>query len=126
MPTMRMTISAMTMRAAGSTRSPEKLANCREIGAARHDQDGCLAERADDGSDGAIDQSAAVIEHVDGDALRQPRLKLLDACAHIADELAGVCTSQAQNQSFDRFAAAIGGDGAIARQRARPARGQCP
>ena len=62
-----------------------------------NDQDGCLAERADDGSDGAIDQPAAVIEHVDGDALRQPRLELVEACAHIADELAGIGTPQAKN-----------------------------
>ena len=82
------------------------------------DQDGRLAERADDGSDGLVDQPAAVVEYVDGDALRKPRPELVKASAHVADELPRVGAPQTKNKSFDRLAVTIGRDRAIPRQRA--------
>ena len=77
-------------------------------------QDGGFGQRADDRADGAPDQSAAVIEDVDRNAFRQRRLKLLQALAHVAHELARIGTAQTEHESLDRLAAAVDRDGAVA------------
>jgi hypothetical protein len=82
------------------------------------DEDGSFAQRADDGADGAADQPASIIEHVDGNAFRQRRLQFLQTQADVAHELTGIGAAQAKHQPLDRFAMAIDRDGAIARQRA--------
>ncbi len=81
------------------------------------DEGGGLAERSHHGADRAVDQAAAVIEHVDGDALRQRRLQLGEPGAHVADELTGVGAAQAEDEPLDRLAAAVRRDCAIAGQR---------
>jgi hypothetical protein len=69
-------------------------------------------------SNGAVDQIAAVIKHVDRHAPGQGRLQFGEACPNVADELARIGAAEAEHQPFDGLAAAVGGDGAVAGQRA--------
>ena len=82
------------------------------------DENGGFAQRADDGADGTANQPAAIVEDVDGDALRKRGLQFLQALADVTHELAGIGAAQAEHQPLDRFAMAIDRDRAIARQRA--------
>ncbi|MHC2945234.1 hypothetical protein ACVIJX_002382 [Bradyrhizobium diazoefficiens] len=70
-------------------------------------QHGRLAERPHHRADGATDEAASVIEHVEGYALGQRGLQLLELCADVTHELAGIGSAQAQHQPFNRFALAV-------------------
>jgi len=80
--------------------------------------DGGFGERAHDRTHGTPDQPASVIEDVDGNAFRQRRLELRQTPADVAHELAGIGAAQAEHESLDRLAAAVGSDGAVACERA--------
>ena len=83
-----------------------------------HHQDGSLQQRAAHGVDGALDQCAAVIEHLDACAPWQRRLQLGQARAYRVDHLRGVGAAQAHDQTFNRLADAVDGHCAVAGQTA--------
>ena len=108
MPTARMTISAITIAKRQAEGDHQRGPPVAEKQQQQHDdENGGFAQRADDGADGTADQPAAIVEHVDGDALRQRGLQLLQALADVAHELAGIGAAQAEHQPLDRFAVAV-------------------